>query len=67
MIAPLRETNEPPHTPGMLRARRLAATILLRHPSHDTPYRHGMWKAWLVVAGAVAVAAILVGHWLGWI
>ena len=66
MIAPLREMNHPRHLHGMPRARRMAATILLRQGPDAAP-RVTMRKVLLLIAGVGVVGGAFVAHWMGWI
>jgi len=60
MIAPIERPKAPASSPGILHARRLVASALLKQrprPAEGAPSM-AAWRAWLFTAWVVVVAAV---------
>jgi hypothetical protein len=66
MIAPIREVEPPRSTPGLVKARRLVANLMLRSGS-ERGRRVAAWKAWLIAGWMVSVGAAYAASMLGWL
>ncbi len=68
MIALYQQTEDPPQPRGMVRARRLVASALLRRSSRraDGAVAVRGWKAWLFTTWVVVVTAAYFAYMIGW-
>ncbi|OHB69790.1 MAG: hypothetical protein A2V70_00520 [Planctomycetes bacterium RBG_13_63_9] len=67
MIAPIRETEAPPRSPGLRRAHRIVASTFLKKqtPPTDNGPPIPAWQSWLFTGWVVLVVAIYSAYMIG--
>jgi hypothetical protein len=67
MIAPIKQSEDPPRSPGVRHAHRLVASAFLRERKHraETAPSVPGWQAWLFVAWVVLATAAYAGYMIG--